>query len=177
MNPKSNLAFVEDDGTDEFQEQQQQYLTFRLGDESYALGLLSVKEIIEYGGVTEVPMMPSFVRGVINLRGRVVPVIDLAQRLRNTSTVATRRTCIVIVEVGPMEERQDMGVIVDAVSQVVEILPDAIEPGPSFGARLRADFIAGMGKQDGGFVILLDIERVLLADEMASLNELQGTSN
>lgn len=177
MNPKSNLAFVEDDDTDEFQEQQQQYLTFRLGDESYALGLLSVKEIIEYGGVTEVPMMPSFVRGVINLRGRVVPVIDLAQRLRNTPTVATRRTCIVIVEVGPVEERQDMGVIVDAVSQVVEILPDAIEPGPSFGARLRADFIAGMGKQDGGFVILLDIERVLLADEMASLNELQGTSN
>ena len=86
----------------------------------------------------------------------------------------TRRTCIVIVEVGPEDERLDMGVIVDAVSQVVEILPEAIEPGPSFGARLRADFIAGMGKQDDGFVILLDIERVLLPDDMVGLNELKN---
>jgi purine-binding chemotaxis protein CheW len=174
MNPKSNLALALVEKDDEFLEQQRQYLTFRLGDESYALGLLSVKEIIEYGGVTQVPMMPPFVRGVINLRGRVVPVIDLAQRLRNETAAVTRRTCIVIVEVGPEDERLDMGVIVDAVSQVVEILPDAIEPGPSFGARLRADFIAGMGKQDDGFVIVLDIERVLLPDDMVGLNELKN---
>lgn len=172
MDAKSSLALAVVDEDDEFQEQQQQYLIFRLGAESYALGLLSVKEIIEYGGVTQVPMMPPFVRGVINLRGRVVPVIDLAQRLYGEKAAVTRRTCIVIVEVGTGEERLDMGVIVDAVSQVVEILPDAIEPGPSFGARLRADYIAGMGKQDEGFVIMLDIERILLTEEMVSLGEL-----
>lgn len=157
-------------------DQQAQYLTVRLGEESYALGLLSVKEIIEYSGVTQVPMMPPYVRGVINLRGRVVPVVDLMRRLHGQPVELNRRSCIVIVEVGLSDDRQDMGVIVDAVSQVVEIPPSTVEPGPSFGARLRADFIAGMGRREGGFVIMLDIERVLNAEDIAVLGELAAAS-
>ena len=149
-----------------------QYLTFRLGAETYALALMSVKEIIEYGGVTAVPMMPRFVKGVINLRGRVVPVMDLALRFGLVPAEITRRSCIVIVEVGPPEARQDTGVIVDTVSQVVEIPADDVEPAPSFGTRIRPDFIAGMGKLDGQFVILLDVERVLSADEVVALTAL-----
>lgn len=158
-------------------EQHRQYLTFKLGDESYALGLLSVKEILEYTGVTQVPMMPSFVRGVINLRGRVVPVIDLAARLHGESARVTRRTCVVIVEVANGNDSQDMGLIVDAVSQVVDIPPEAVEPGPSFGSRMRADFIAGMGKQEAGFVIMLAIDRVLSDDDMEAVNDMQTATN
>ncbi|MFZ5504997.1 MAG: chemotaxis protein CheW [Pseudomonadota bacterium] len=161
---------------DALQDQQAQYLTVRLGEESYALGLLSVKEIIEYGGVTQVPMMPPYVRGVINLRGRVVPVVDLMRRLHGQPAELNRRSCIVIVEVGTAEARQDMGVIVDAVSQVVDIPASMVEPGPSFGARLRADFIAGMGRREGGFVIMLDIERVLNAEDISALGELAAAS-
>jgi purine-binding chemotaxis protein CheW len=175
MNSRHALALAAVDEDDTSAEQQQQYLTFRLGEESYALGLLSVKEIIEYGGVTQVPMMPGFVRGVINLRGRVVPVIDLANRLRSESAAVTRRTCIVIVEVTNDGEAQDMGIIVDAVSQVVDIPPQSVEPGPSFGAKLRADFIAGMGKLDDGFVIMLDIDRVLAGEDMVAVNDMKAT--
>lgn len=171
---RNALAVVLPD-EDSDSDQQQQYLTFRLGEESYALGLLSVKEIIEYGGVTQVPMMPGFVRGVINLRGRVVPVIDLANRLRSESAAVTRRTCIVIVEVSNDGEPQDMGIIVDAVSQVVDIPPQSVEAGPSFGAKVRADFIAGMGKLDEGFVIMLDIDRVLAGEDMAAVNDMKVT--
>lgn len=175
MNSRHALALAAIDEDDSAADQQQQYLTFRLGEESYALGLLSVKEIIEYGGVTQVPMMPGFVRGVINLRGRVVPVIDLANRLRSESAAVTRRTCIVIVEVTNDGEAQDMGIIVDAVSQVVDIPPQSVEPGPSFGAKVRADFIAGMGKLDEGFVIMLDIDRVLASEDMAAVNDMKVT--
>lgn len=167
-----DLAGEDEDVAD----QQAQYLTVRLGEESYALALLSVKEIIEYGGVTQVPMMPPYVRGVINLRGRVVPVVDLMRRLHGQPVALNRRSCIVIVEVGPADDRQDMGVIVDAVSQVVEIPPSQVEPGPSFGARLRADFIAGMGRRDDGFVIMLDIERVLNSEEVEALGDFAAAS-
>jgi purine-binding chemotaxis protein CheW len=175
MNSRHALALAVADEDDSAAEQQRQYLTFRLGEESYALGLMSVKEIIEYGGVTQVPMMPGFVRGVINLRGRVVPVIDLANRLRSESAAVTRRTCIVIVEVTNDGEAQDMGIIVDAVSQVVDIPPQSVEPGPSFGAKVRADFIAGMGKLDEGFVIMLDIDRVLAGEDMTAVNDMKVT--
>lgn len=149
-------------------EDQHQYLTFRLGDETFAIGILAVKEILEYGLVTAVPMMPSFVRGVINLRGRVVPVVDLSLRFGGTRSESTRRTCIIILEVGPEAERQDIGVVVDAVSQVLEISPEDVEPAPSFGAKLRADFIAGMGKIEGDFVIILNVERILSTEELAA---------
>ena len=146
-----------------------QYLTFSLGSEMFAVGTLSVKEIIEYGQMTVVPMMPDFIRGVINLRGAVVPVIDLAARFGRTGTALTRRTCIVIVEVPGDQGTQDIGVVVDAVSAVLEIAPADIEPVPAFGARIRSDFIAGMGKVNGRFVILLEVGKVLSIDEIAAL--------
>ena len=147
----------------------QQYLTFQLNGEMYAVGILNVKEIIEYGSLTEIPMMPAFIRGVINLRGSVVPVIDLAARFGGRATETSRRTCIVIIELAHEDERHDIGIVVDAVSEVLEVSDADIEPAPSFGAKIRADFIAGMGKIGGKFVIMLDIRKVLSVDEIAEL--------
>lgn len=146
-----------------------QYLTFALGAEMYAADIRGIKEIIEYGGLTTVPMMPEFIRGVINLRGAVVPVVDLSVRFGRAPTVLGRRTCIVIVEAGDAEQRHDVGVVVDAVSEVLEIPAASIEPPPSFGARLRADFIRGMALLGAGFAIVLDVQRVLSMDEMSAL--------
>lgn len=146
-----------------------QYLTFLLGGEMYAVRILNVKEIIEYGSLTEIPMMPAFIRGVINLRGAVVPVVDLAARFGSGSTVVGRRTCIIIIELAEGDARQDIGVVVDAVSEVLEIPAAEIEPPPSFGAKIRADFIDGMGKVNGKFVIILNIRQVLSVEEMAML--------
>jgi purine-binding chemotaxis protein CheW len=152
---------------------QNQYLTFQIGREMFAVGILHIREIIEYGSLTTVPMMPDFVRGVINLRGSVVPVIDLSARFGRGESDINRRSCIVILEVegkaAGEETLQEIGVIVDAVSEVLEIQPADIEPAPSFGARVRADFIAGMGKVQGQFVILLDVQQALNTREMAEL--------
>jgi purine-binding chemotaxis protein CheW len=150
-----------------------QYLTFTLSSEMFAVGILNVKEIIEYGNLTEIPMMPAFIRGVINLRGAVVPVVDLAARFGGKISDVQRRTCIVIVEVTQEDAKHDIGIMVDAVSEVLEIRADEIEPPPSFGARIRADFIAGMGKVGGKFVIILQIDRVLSVDEMAMLADVR----
>jgi purine-binding chemotaxis protein CheW len=138
-----------------------QYLTFMLGGESFGIGIMAVKEIIEFSGITDVPMMPDSIRGVINLRGAVVPVMDLAARFGRPQTVAGKRTCIVIVELESDGERQLTGVVVDAVSAVLDIPAADIEPAPSFGTRIRGDFIAGMGKVNGRFVILLNVDAVL----------------
>lgn len=148
-----------------------QYLTFTVGTEMFAVGILNVKEIIEYDNLTAIPMMPNFIRGVINLRGAVVPVIDLGARFTGKVSGVQRRTCIVIVEIEYEDEQHDIGVMVDAVSEVLEIPASDIEPAPSFGARIRADFIAGMGKVAGKFVIILAIQRVLSVDEMAMLTQ------
>lgn len=149
-----------------------QYLTFSLGQEMFAIGILDIREIIEYRGITTVPMVPAFVRGVINLRGAVVPVIDLAARFGRPSSEITRRTCIVIIELDNEGEQQVLGIVVDAVSAVLEIPDSQIEPAPAFGARIRTDFIAGMGKVDERFVILLNTQNVLAVDEMAMLAQL-----
>jgi purine-binding chemotaxis protein CheW len=154
----------------------QQFLTFLLGGEMYALGILNVKEIIEYGQLTEIPMMPASIRGVINLRGAVVPVVDLAARFGGHASAVQRRTCIVIVEVDQEDTKLDIGIMVDAVSEVLEIAQSEIEPPPSFGAKIRADFIDGMGKVAGKFVIILNIQRVLSVDEMASLASVSQNS-
>lgn len=146
-----------------------QYLTFTLGGEMFAVGILNVKEIIEYGNLTEIPMMPTFIRGVINLRGAVVPVVDLAARFCHKPSEIQRRTCIVIVEVRQEDGKHDIGIMVDAVSEVLEIQAGDIEPPPSFGAKIHADFIAGMGKVNQSFVIILEIQKVLSVDEMAVL--------
>ena len=151
------------------EEGQNQYLTFLLGGEMFAIPILNIKEIIEYGSLTTVPMMPEFIRGVINLRGSVVPVIDLSARFGGQQTENSRRTCIVIIELTDGDEHHDIGVVVDAVSEVLEVSSADIEPPPSFGAKIRADFIAGMGKIGGKFVIILSIQRVLSVDEIAML--------
>lgn len=155
-----------------------QYLTFMSGGDMFAIGILAIKEIIEYGNLTSVPMMPNFVRGVINVRGAVVPVIDLAVRFGRKTSQATRRSCIVIVEAkAPDGEQQDIGVMVDAVSAVMEIPAREIEPPPSFGARIRVDFISGMAKVEKKFVIALDVDRVLSVEEMTMLSEIGGTTD
>lgn len=154
---------------------QNQYLTFVLGKETLAIGILTIKEIIEYGQPTEVPMMPDFIRGVINLRGAVVPVIDLAARLQRPRAAVTRKTCIVIVEAEVSGERQVIGVIVDAVNEVLEIAADEIEPPPAFGTSIRTDYIAGLGKVSGRFVIILNVDHVLSIEEMVALSA--GLSN
>ncbi len=151
-------------------EEDGQYLTFTLGSEMYAIAILGIKEIIEYGGLTVVPMMPDFVRGVINLRGAVVPVVDLAARFGQPNANVTRRSCVVIVEAHSAEEgRQDIGLLVDAVSAVLDIPASQIEPPPSFGARINADFINGMARMESKFVIVLNVDRVLSVDEMAQM--------
>lgn len=146
-----------------------QYLTFNLSGEMYAVGILHVKEIIEYGQVTEIPMMPSHIRGVINLRGAVVPVIDLSARFGGAPSRIGRRSCIVIVELRDGDHRQDLGVVVDAVSAVIEIADPQIEAAPAFGTRIRTDFIEGMGKIHERFVVILNVQRVLSVEEMSQL--------
>lgn len=146
-----------------------QFLTFMLAKEMFAIEILNIKEIIEYGQITEVPLMPEFVRGVINLRGSVVPVIDLQIRFGRQTSEVGKRTCIVIVEVKSEDDKQVIGVVVDAVSEVVGIPETDIEKAPSFGANIRQDFIQGMGKLNGRFIIILNVENVLSVEELAAI--------
>lgn len=146
-------------------------MTFMLGNDAYAIGILSIKEIIEYTTMTEGPLMPACVRGVINLRGAVVPVMDLQVRFGQTPSPVTKRTCIVIVEVLGPEGQQVMGVVVDAVNEVLDIDASDIEPPPAFGTRIRTDFISGMGKVRGKFVILLNVNRVLDLNDLQAMSE------
>lgn len=157
---------------------QGQYLTFYLNEETFGLSILCIKEIVEYSRLTSVPQMPRFVEGVINLRGHVVPVINLALRLGKETAPPQKRTCIVIIEINFEGATADVGVVVDSVSEVLDVSGADIEPAPGFGARLRAEFIAGMARLGSAFVILIDAERVLSISEMASLaitaSELNG---
>ncbi|MFZ6691729.1 chemotaxis protein CheW [Undibacterium sp. SXout20W] len=150
-----------------------QYLTFVLGGEVYALEILHIKEIIQYGELTEVPMMPSFIRGVINLRGKVVPVVDMTARFGRGITNVARRTSIVIIELVQDEdsevEAQSIGVMVDAVNEVIDIADADVEPPPAFGGKIRADFISGMAKRNGRFIIVLNLAQVLSVEEMVAL--------
>lgn len=155
-------------------QEEAQYLTFMLSGEMFAIGILGIKEILEYGQLTSVPMMPAFVRGVINLRGAVVPVIDLSARFGRHNAEVTRRSCIVIIEADSDGNTQDIGLMVDSVSAVLEIARSEIEPPPAFGAKIRADFISGMAKVNGAFVIVLNVDQVLSVDEMTLLSEASG---
>jgi purine-binding chemotaxis protein CheW len=139
-----------------------QYLSFQLAGEEFAFGILRVKEILEYDTITRVPNAPAAVRGVINLRGSVVPVVDLALLFGLPATGVTKRTCVVIVEARVDEQDLVMGVLADAVSQVMELSDDAIEPPPAFGSRVRVEYLMGMGRlDDRKFVLILDIDRLL----------------
>jgi purine-binding chemotaxis protein CheW len=145
-----------------------QYLTFFLAGEEYAIGILQVTDIIECGAVTRVPGTPPWIRGVHNLRGTVVPVIDLAIKFGFPATEVTRRTCIVIVELRADEDTLIMGVIADAVHQVVDFTPEQIQPAPAFGPRVHVDCLAGMAGSNGKFVLLLDIDRIFSSDEIVA---------
>jgi purine-binding chemotaxis protein CheW len=158
----------------------QQYLTFMIGREEYAVSLLKVKEIIEYDTVTQVPKTPEWIRGVINLRGSVVPVIDLAVKFRQAPSVAGKLTCIVITEVQSDAqsgvERGDesavMGIMADSVRQVIDLRPQDIEESPSFGTRVKVDYLLGMARSGKKFCLLLDTEKVLSTDELLELPDL-----
>src|SRR4029453_13069812 len=138
-----------------------QYLTFHLADEEYAVGILRVKEIIPYGALTKVPQTPPSIRGVINLRGSVVPVVDLALKFGLNASPVTNRTCVVIVEVNTDGEPTVVGIIADSVSQVVELSAEDILPAPAFGTQVRMNFLQGMGKTEARFVLILNIDKAL----------------
>jgi purine-binding chemotaxis protein CheW len=145
-----------------------QYLTFTLDDEDFALEIGKVREVLDYTPITKVPRMPEFMRGVINLRGNVVPVIDLRLKLGMGATERTVDTCLVIMEIEIDGELTQMGALVDSVQEVIKLDPTQISPPPRLGTRLNTDFMRGMGKQqDDKFLIILDIDRVLSADELA----------
>jgi purine-binding chemotaxis protein CheW len=143
-----------------------QYLTFVIAGEEYAVGILQVKEIIQYDTVTRVPKTPCWIRGVINLRGGVVPVVDLAVKFGLPETPISGSTCIVITEVELGGEQTVMGVLADAVSQVIDLRPDDIEVPPSFGTSIHVDYLLGMGKVGKKFVLMLDIDKVLSSEEL-----------
>ena len=146
-----------------------QYLTFSLAGGEYAIAVLRVREIIEHETVTRVPSTPAFVRGVINLRGSVVAVVDLARKFGLPESPVTKRTCIVIVEVESENGRMVMGVLADAVNQVVEFRPEEIEAPPSFGTPVRVDYLRGLGKLGSEFVLILDTDRVLSSGELSAV--------
>jgi purine-binding chemotaxis protein CheW len=154
---------------------QTQYLTFHIGGEEYAVGILRVKEIITYGTLTTVPQTPPSIRGVINLRGSVVPVVDLAVKFGLPASPVTDRTCIVIVELTFAGEPTVMGMMADSVSQVVELFGDDILPAPPFGTHVSTDFLRGMGKAGPKFVLILDIDKVLSASDMVNPASLGAT--
>lgn len=153
-----------------------QYLMFNLGGDTYGVGIHAIREILEYPGVTAIPLAPAFLRGVINLRGAVVPVLDLSVRFGRAATAINRRTCIVIVEVSQGSDISLLGVIVDGVTEVREVEPGQVEPQPQFGSGLRADFVAGMLRREQGFIPILDISAVLAQQELQSLIELGNDS-
>ncbi len=152
------------------------YLTFRVGESNFGIDLLRIKEIIEYASVCDIPMVPSHIRGVINLRGNVVPVIDLARRIGvDGDAKASNRSCIIIIDVMVQDESMDIGLVVDAVNKVYEIDEEDIENAPAFGANIRTEFIKGMGRIDRKFVVLLELAKVLDVEEL-SIQERQNVA-
>jgi len=153
-----------------------QYLTFLVSKESLGININDVNEIIEISNMTRVPMTPSYIRGVINLRGSVVPVIDLSARLGHQSSDIGKRSCIVLVEVFSDDGVQNLGMLVDQVDEILEIPADNIQPAPEFGSNIRTEFIQAMGRIDDDFIILLDISRVLSVTELAQLQQVSSSS-
>jgi purine-binding chemotaxis protein CheW len=175
------MQIKQDDDSRENEQNVKQYLTFMIGGEEYAISLLKVKEIIEYDTVTEVPKTPEWVRGVINLRGSVVPVIDLAVKFRLPASVAGKLTCIVITEVECEGEATVMGVMADAVRQVIDLKPRDVEEPPTFGTRVKVDYLLGMARSGKKFCLILDTEKVLSTGELLelpdSVEELAGNAD
>jgi len=142
-----------------------QYLTFKLGNEVFATDVAKVREVLDFTTITEIPRTPDFMSGVINLRGSVVPVVDLRLCLEMSKTEKTRNTCIVVVD----NESTVIGALADSVEEVIDLEPDQIQPPPRIGTHIRTDFIKGMGKRDAQFVMILDIDRVFSAEDLAAV--------
>jgi purine-binding chemotaxis protein CheW len=147
------------------------YLTFNMAEEEYGIGILKIKEIIGMLPITSVPQTPEFVKGVVNLRGKVIPVIDLRLRFGMPTMDYTERTCIIVVEIDGQAGTIQVGIVVDSVSEVLNIKGEDIEKTPTFGAKLNTDYILGMAKMEGGVKILLDIDQVLNSEELSLLSE------
>nr|WP_320049759.1 chemotaxis protein CheW [uncultured Desulfuromonas sp.] len=154
-------------------EQMKQYLTFNLDDEVFALGIAKVREVLDFTDVTKVPQTPTFMRGVINLRGNVVPVVDMRTKFGMSETEPTVNTCIIIAEVMMDSELSVLGALVDSVQEVLELDADQIEPPPRIGTKLDTEFIRGMGKHNEEFIIILDIDRVFSADEISLIQSVE----
>jgi purine-binding chemotaxis protein CheW len=148
-----------------------QYLTFRLEDEIFALDISKVREVLDFTGITKVPRTPEFMRGVINLRGSVVPVVDMRLKFGMSKTERTVNTCIIIVEISVDGDTTVLGALADSVQEVIDLGPEQIEPAPRIGTRLRTEFIRGMGKRDDQFVIILDIDKIFSADELSIVQD------
>ncbi len=151
-----------------------QYLTFKLADEVFALDISKVREVLDFTSITKVPKTPEFMRGVINLRGTVVPVVDLRLKFGMAGTERTVNTCIIITEVTVDGETTVLGALADSVQEVMDLEPDHIEPAPKIGTRLNTEFIRGMGKRDTAFIIILDIDKVFSTDELALVQAKQA---
>lgn len=147
------------------------YLTFSLAGEEYGIGILKVREIIGMMPITPVPLAPEFLKGVINLRGKVIPVVDLRRKFGMEEAQVSERTCIIVVEINGSSSHIPMGIVVDAVSEVLNVKSSDIEQTPNLGGNLRADYILGIGKMDGGIKILLDIDRVLNTQEILAVQK------
>ena len=152
-----------------------QYLTFKLADELFALNISKVREVLDFTEATKVPRMPDFMNGVINLRGSVVPVVDLHRQFGLPPTEKTVNTCIIIAEVSVDDQTSVLGALADSVQEVVDLEPGHIEPAPRMGNRLNTEFITGMGKRDDSFLIILDFDKVFSARELEMVQATQRT--
>lgn len=162
---------IEDESSSAAKENSSQFLTFTIADEHFGMDLHQTREIIEYAGITQVPLMPQFISGVINLRGEVVPVIDLSVRLGREAITIHKRTCVIVIELQSSEQHCVLGLLADAVNEVIDISSSNIEDAPAFGAKIRAEFIQGIAKKNDEFIVLLDAEKTLSPKELAHLVE------
>ena len=167
----AELAEKMDQAVKAMKDREGKHLTFALADEEYGIGILKVREIIGMMPITTVPQTPSYVKGVINLRGKVIPVVALRLKFGMEEIEYTERTCIIVVEIAGASGAILMGIVVDSVSEVLNIKGEDIEDTPTFGAKLDTEYISGMAKLDGGVKILLDIDRVLSAEEIVALDK------
>ena len=153
-----------------------QYLTFRLGEEVFATDVAKVREVLDFTTITKIPRTPDFMRGVINLRGNVVPVVDLRLCFEMSKTEKTVNTCIVVVEMMVEGESNIIGALADSVEEVIDLEPENIQPPPRIGTKIRADFIRGMGKRDSQLIMILDIDRVFSAEELKAVRSTEAAS-
>jgi purine-binding chemotaxis protein CheW len=146
-----------------------QYLTFRLGDGAFAIDVAKVREVLDFTTITKIPRTPDFMSGVINLRGNVVPVVDLRLCFEMPKTEKTVNTCIVVVEMMVDGESNVIGALADSVEEVIDLEPEHIQPPPRIGVQIRTDFIKGMGRRDAQLIMILDIDRVFSVEELTAL--------